>query len=106
LPVPERWQYPALGDLHADFDFGFIARFVGPCWNDCRVVVPCKIGVSAIDRRLVKAGVAAKRASGTTVMPDFRLSETTCAVTPPKKLKARQCEPVQSGRLCVQVASA
>ena len=31
-------------------------------------------------------------------MPDFRLSETTIAGTPPKKPKARVCEPIQSGR--------
>ena len=39
-------------------------------------------------------------------MPDFRLSETTIAGTPPKKAKARVCEPIQSGSVCVQVASA
>ncbi|GEC17609.1 hypothetical protein NWI01_35010 [Nitrobacter winogradskyi] len=34
-------------------------------------------------------------------MPDFRLSETTIAGTPPKKAKARVCEPIQSGSDCV-----
>ena len=36
----------------------------------------------------------------------FRLSETTIAGTPPKKRKARVCEPIQSGSDCVKVASA
>ena len=39
-------------------------------------------------------------------MPDFRLSDTTIAGTPPKKAKARVCEPIQSGSAWVQVASA
>ena len=39
-------------------------------------------------------------------MPDFRLSDTTMPVTPPRKAKARVCEPIQSGSVCVQVASA
>ena len=31
-------------------------------------------------------------------MPDFRLSDTTIAVTPPKNAKVRVCEPIQSAR--------
>lgn len=34
-------------------------------------------------------------------MPDFRLSETTIAGTPPEKAKARVCEPIQPGSDCV-----
>ena len=39
-------------------------------------------------------------------MPERRLSDTTIAVTPPKKAKVRVCEPIQSDKPCVQVASA
>jgi hypothetical protein len=39
-------------------------------------------------------------------MPDLRLSDTTIAGTPPKKANARVCEPIQSARPCVKVASA
>ena len=39
-------------------------------------------------------------------MPERRLSDTTIAGTPPMKAKARVCEPIQSDRPCVQVASA
>jgi len=34
------------------------------------------------------------------------LSETTIAGTPPEKAKARVCGPIQSGSVCVNVASA
>ena len=39
-------------------------------------------------------------------MPDFRLSDTTIAETAPMKAKTRVCEPIQSARPCVHVASA
>ena len=59
--------------------------------------------------------IAAAHASCFTMALSFQLAgkghsdgtiETTCAVTPPKKVNARACDPVQSGRLCVMVASA
>ena len=31
---------------------------------------------------------------------------TSCAGTPPMKARARTCEPIQSGNVCVQLASA
>ncbi len=39
-------------------------------------------------------------------MPERRLSDTTIAGTPPMNAKARVCEPIQSDRPCVKVASA
>jgi len=56
-PVPERSKNPALGDLISNFYFCFIARLVGSGRNNRRVVVPCKIGIGSIDRRLVKVGL-------------------------------------------------
>ena len=38
--------------------------------------------------------------------PALRLSDTICAGTPPNQASARPCEPIQSGSVCVQVASA
>ena len=40
------------------------------------------------------------------VTPARRLSDTTIAGTPPMNARARVCEPIQSDRPCVQVASA
>jgi hypothetical protein len=40
------------------------------------------------------------------VVSTFGLSGTSCAGTPPMKASARTCEPIQSGRVCVQLASA
>ena len=40
------------------------------------------------------------------VTPDLRLSDTICAGTPPNQASARPCDPIQSGSVCVHVASA
>src|SRR6202040_3061473 len=39
-------------------------------------------------------------------MPDLRLSETICAVTPPKNAKACTCESIQSTRRCAHLDDA
>jgi hypothetical protein len=40
------------------------------------------------------------------VIPALRLSLTVWRVAPPRKAKVRTCEPIQSGRLWVKLASA
>ena len=48
-------QNPSPDDLDADFDLGFVARTIRPRWDDGGAVMAGKVGIGAVDHRLVKA---------------------------------------------------
>ena len=60
----------------------------------------------AVEDGVGEGGLVDHRVPGVDATPDLRLSETIWAGTPPNQASARPCDPIQSGRLCVQVASA
>ena len=43
--------------LHADLDLGLVTRLVWTGWDDCGAVVRRHVGVSSVNRWLVKAGL-------------------------------------------------
>jgi hypothetical protein len=56
-PVAQTRQDPALHHLHADFDLGLVARFVWTGRDDRGAVMRRHVGVGAVDRRFVEAGL-------------------------------------------------
>ncbi len=56
-PVAQPRQDPALHHLHADLDLCLVTRFVWTGRDDCGAVVRRHVGVGAVDRRLVEAGL-------------------------------------------------
>jgi hypothetical protein len=83
--------------LHRDLNLRFVPRPIRPRRHNGGVVMGRHLSIAAVDGRLLKTSFGdAER----------RLSDTTMAGTPLKKAKLRVCEPIQSDRPCVQVASA
>src|SRR5262249_11047100 len=95
--ITEFGDDPPGGDLYPNLDFRLVPGFVWPCREDRRAVVSCHILVRTIDLRLVEDAL---------IIPALRLSLTVSAATPPKKAKARLCEPIQSASDWLPVASA
>ena len=96
-PIAQLGDDPAGRHLHRHFDLGLVARPVRPRRHNGRVVVGRHLGIGAVDRRLVEARLGDARPQ----IVGHHLRRT-----PPKNAKARVCEPIQSDRPCVQVASA
>src|SRR5947209_7639278 len=56
--MPQPCQDPTPDDLNADFNLGLVARLVGTRRNNGGAVMPRHVGISPVDRRLVKAGLS------------------------------------------------
>ena len=96
-PIAQLGDDPARRHLHGDLDLRLVARLVGPRRNDGGVVVRRHLGIAAIHRRLVEARLGD---AGLQVVGHHHRRHAV------EKPKARVCEPIQSARPCVQVASA
>jgi hypothetical protein len=57
LPVAQLRNDEASRDLNCDFNLGFVARTIRPRWDNGSVVVGRHLGVGAVDRWLVEAGL-------------------------------------------------
>ena len=96
-PMPQGGEHPALGDLHADFGFGFVFRPRHPRRDHDRAVV----AASSSYVRLTSGSYGCA-----VVTPLFRLSGTQIAVLPWKYASIRMWAPTQDGRSWLRVASA
>ena len=93
----ESRQNPPLHHLHAHLDFGFIPGVGRAGWDDSHPIVLGELGVGAVEGGLIAMAW---------LTAALRLSGTTTWGTPPNAVKARTWDPIQSGRLWLQVASA
>ena len=94
---PEPGQDPAFDQKYPRLRFGLVLGPVFPSGDDGTAVMGGQILVGGIDVRVVTTGLTD---------PAFEIIRDQISVTPPKKVKARTWEPIQSGSCCVQVASA
>jgi len=101
--MPERGQDPTLHDADGVFDFGFIARFIGPGGQDRNAVVLSHLVIGAVEIRLI---AACPRDSGTRVVwhEQFgdaleKLKGAHMAVDPVRQILAerRSCKGVGAG---------
>jgi hypothetical protein len=87
----------ALGELYAILHLGLVLRASRTCWQDANAIMSSHDPVAAVDLRIVEAGA---------VDAGLQIVGTISRGTPSKKMNMRTCEPIQSGRVWVHVASA
>jgi hypothetical protein len=90
-------EYVALRKAHAKFDFGFVARLSCTGRKNADPVMSSHHAIAAIDLRIVERGLV------NAALEIVRYDETRHA---PKKRNIRTCAPIQSGSVCVKLASA
>ena len=95
--VPQAGPHPAFHHLYPHFDLGLSSGLGRPGRDHGEAIVLCEVRVGPIDLGFIAMRPGDGRFE---VIGDDDLGE------PPSAAKVRTCEPIQSGRLWLQVASA